>query len=174
MRQRNIFFRLVPLFFALMATFGSQFVLAETSDLQRVQKAIKNLPVEDSSGKIQPVLQGSKIYIFWASWCGVCKKNFPYWLYAIEQGTLPKETFFLNTDTDRNKWLADTKKLGLTAHNYRISDETRKAIMPISKLPMAYIINNQNEVESVYHIWNERSTSLLAKRYRWMLRGQQK
>jgi len=57
---------------------------------------------------------------FWASWCGPCRKEFPYIKEAYAQYKskgLVVVGYSLDTEEDRDKWLAVIKKDGLTWTN---------------------------------------------------------
>jgi len=96
--------------------------------------------------------KGQVVYLdFWASWCGPCRKSFP-WLNAM-QAKYQAQNFkviSVNVDTDRSA--AEKFLQALPAHFAVIYDPKGKIArkFKLKGMPSSYLINKQGEVVSAH------------------------
>ena len=98
--------------------------------------------------------QGKILYIdIWASWCGPCRKQFPYAKKLQKQFSrraLKKiEFIYISIDNDYDKWIESLGKLNLTGHQF-ISPANHNNgagnYFNVSSIPRYIIIGKQGEI----------------------------
>jgi thiol-disulfide isomerase/thioredoxin len=102
--------------------------------------------------KILSESKGQVVYLdFWASWCGPCRKSFP-WLNAM-QAKYEKQNFrIISINVDAERALADDFLQALPASFKVIYDPQGKLAsqFKLKGMPSSYLINKQGEIVSAH------------------------
>jgi len=123
-----------------------------------------NFDLDGVDGKVKlSDYQGKVVYLdFWASWCGPCRKSFP-WMNEM-QSRFEKKGFrviAVNLDikrADADKFLAQLKP------NFDIAFDPQGAVAGLYELqgmPSAYLIDRGGNLHSVHQGFRNRDISVL-------------
>jgi thiol-disulfide isomerase/thioredoxin len=136
--------KLVTLLFIFITSLClSNVSFAETSAEKNV---LQNFEALISSHK------GKVIYLdFWASWCGPCRKSFP-WMNNIQEKYQQQGLVIISVNVDNNKALAD-KFLAEIPANFTVFYDPKGKVARQFKLkgmPSSYIIDRSGKVISTH------------------------
>lgn len=96
--------------------------------------------------------KGQVVYLdFWASWCGPCRKSFP-WLNAMQAKYKDQNFQVISVNVDAVREEADKFLQALPAHFTVIFDPKGKVArqFKLKGMPSSYLINKQGEVVSAH------------------------
>jgi len=133
--------------FIILLMFTASFAQASSTDeLQQTLKEAK----------------GQVVYLdFWASWCGPCRKSFP-WLNAMQAKYKNQGFRVISVNVDAERSLADKFLQALPAHFDVIYDPKGKIArqFKLKGMPSSYLINKQGDIVSghVGFIDNKKAT----------------
>jgi cytochrome c biogenesis protein CcmG/thiol:disulfide interchange protein DsbE len=123
---------------------------------------VPDLMLETAQGKLSlDKLQGQVVYVdFWASWCGPCRKSFP-WMNQMQQryGNKGFKIVAVNVDSDQalaNKFL--------TEHNANFTiayDPQGKAAsaFKVKGMPNSYLIDRNGQIHSSHIGFREKDVA---------------
>lgn len=117
-------------------------------------KSVYDISLNDASGKLVRLKDFKGRYLlidFWASWCGPCIKNFPYWEKLVEEYRSNSIQFIsVSLDTDSKSWKEAIKKYNL--RGIHLSDlKGFHGILPVyckvvTSIPRYVLINKDGEI----------------------------
>jgi thiol-disulfide isomerase/thioredoxin len=96
--------------------------------------------------------KGQVVYLdFWASWCGPCRKSFP-WLNAMQAKYQAQNFKVISVNVDTDRGAAEKFLQALPAHFSVIYDPKGKIArkFKLKGMPSSYLINKQGEVVSAH------------------------
>jgi len=97
-------------------------------------------------------LKGQVIYLdFWASWCGPCRKSFP-WMNTMQAKYKNQGFTIVSINVDKEQTLAE-KFLQENPHNFTVIYDPQGDIAKQFKLrgmPSSYLINRQGKVVNAH------------------------
>ena len=136
--------KLVSLLFVFITSLClSNVSFAETSAEKNVLQNFETL-ISSHKGKV--------IYLdFWASWCGPCRKSFP-WMNNIQEKYQQQGLVIISVNVDNNKALAD-KFLAEIPANFTVFYDPKGKVARQFKLkgmPSSYIIDRSGKVISTH------------------------
>lgn len=136
--------KLVPLLFTLLFCLSFSVIShAETANQVNVQQNFDKL-ISSHKGKV--------IYLdFWASWCGPCRKSFP-WMNDMQEKYLKQGLVIISVNVDNNKGLAD-EFLAEVPANFKVFYDPKGKVARKFKLkgmPSSYIINRSGKMVSAH------------------------
>ncbi|MFQ3193606.1 MAG: thiol-disulfide isomerase/thioredoxin [Colwellia sp.] len=136
--------KLVTLLFIFITSLClSNVSFAETSAEKNVLQNFETL-ISSHKGKV--------IYLdFWASWCGPCRKSFP-WMNNIQEKYQQQGLVIISVNVDNNKALAD-KFLAEIPANFTVFYDPKGKVARQFKLkgmPSSYIIDRSGKVISTH------------------------
>jgi len=129
--------RTVRSLFILLLLFTTPFVQAGSTDV--LEKSLNEA-------------KGQVVYLdFWASWCGPCRKSFP-WLNAMQAKYKNQGFKVISVNVDAERSLADEFLQALPAHFTVIYDPKGKVArqFKLKGMPSSYLINKQGEMVSAH------------------------
>ena len=109
----------------------------------------------DSTDELTTMLEQAKgqvVYLdFWASWCGPCRKSFP-WLNAMQVKHKDKGFKVISVNVDAERAAANKFLQALPAHFAVIYDPKGKVArqFKLKGMPSSYLINKQGKVVSAH------------------------
>jgi thiol-disulfide isomerase/thioredoxin len=136
--------KLVSLLFVFITSLClSSVSFAETTAEKNVLQNFETL-ISSHKGKV--------IYVdFWASWCGPCRKSFP-WMNNIQEKYQQQGLVIISVNVDNNKALAD-KFLAEIPANFTVFYDPKGKVARQFKLkgmPSSYIIDRSGKVISTH------------------------
>ena len=142
--------KLVTLLFIFITSLClSNVSFAETSAEKNVLQNFETL-ISSHKGKV--------IYLdFWASWCGPCRKSFP-WMNNIQEKYQQQGLVIISVNVDNNKALAD-KFLAEIPANFTVFYDPKGKVARQFKLkgmPSSYIIDRSGKVVSAHVGFSQR------------------
>lgn len=136
--------KLVPLIFTLL--FSLYFSPASIAEPATPEKVLQNFETLISSHK------GKVIYLdFWASWCGPCRKSFP-WMNGMQKKYQQQGLIIISVNVDNNKALAD-EFLAEVPANFNVFYDPKGNVAKKFKLkgmPSSYIIDRSGKMISTH------------------------
>ena len=112
-----------------------------------------NAPTPNSREVLEQALLenlGKVIYVdFWASWCGPCRKSFP-WMNEVQNNYKQQGFTVISINLDANKTLAE-KFLAETPANFGVIYDPKGAIakhFKIQGMPSSMIIGRDGKIKS--------------------------
>ena len=128
------------------------------------------LQVPEQSVRLH-ALQGQVVYIdFWASWCGPCRKSFP-WMNDIQNRYRSKGLKIIAVNVDSDSQLA---RAFLQEHpaKFDIAYDAKGQLASqfgVSVMPSSYLIDRQGKVVFVHKGFLEKDTAELERRIQSVL-----
>lgn len=129
------------------------FGLEYNKSLNELQ-SVYDISLKDASGKLISLktFKGQYLLIdFWASWCGPCIKNFPFWEKLMKEYKSDSIQFIsVSLDTDSTRWKEAIKKYDL--HGIHFSDlKGFHGILPVyckvvTSIPRYVLINKEGKI----------------------------
>ena len=114
-----------------------------------------NLSMANSTEQLEKKLtelQGQVVYLdFWASWCGPCRKSFP-WMNEMQTKYKAQGFTIVSVNVDSEKELAD-KFLSNNPANFTVIYDPKGKIARQFKLkgmPSSYLINKEGKIVSAH------------------------
>jgi thiol-disulfide isomerase/thioredoxin len=134
--------KFAPLFITLcVSLLFIPFSFAQQNNQENIEQNFENL-ISSHKGKI--------IYLdFWASWCGPCRKSFP-WINDMQKTHQQQGFIVISVNVDNDKLLAE-EFLSETPANFTIFYDPKGKIARKFKLkgmPSSYIIDRSGKVVS--------------------------
>lgn len=125
---------------------------------------IPRIPVQTDT---QPILlqdlKGQVVYVdFWASWCGPCRKSFP-WLNQMQQkyGAKGFKVIAINVDSDRELAAAFLKEnMAKFTIGYDAAGELASAFQ-VQGMPSSFIIDRKGVIRHAHVGFREKEINLL-------------
>ena len=122
-----------------------------------------NPPEYNSQKALEKVLQshiGKVVYLdFWASWCGPCRKSFP-WMNAIQEKYSSQGFVVVSVNLDANKPLA-TQFLKETPASFDVIYDPKGSIakkLAIKGMPSSMIIGRDGQIKSSHTGFNNKKS----------------
>jgi len=130
----------------------------ETIQFKKRAEALVGKPIADIAGVD---LEGKKLSLsqfkgkttvvdFWATWCGPCKAEMPYW--AKLQAQYGKDINFVSIGVwcKEDGWKTMAKELGL-AHNIYVAKEGEAALAPyeVNSIPRYMVIDKNGNIVTI-------------------------
>jgi len=139
--------RTIRSLFIFLIMFTASFVQAESTE--ELQQALSEA-------------KGQVVYLdFWASWCGPCRKSFP-WLNAMQAKYKDQGLKVVSVNVDAERSLADKFLQALPAHFTVVYDPKGMVArqFKLKGMPSSYLINKQGDMVSAHvgFIDNKKST----------------
>ena len=136
--------KFVPLLFTLLFSLCfSPLSIAKPTTTDNVLQNFEKL-ISSHKGKV--------IYLdFWASWCGPCRKSFP-WMNDIQKRYQDKGLVIISVNVDNNKALA-TEFLAEVPANFKVFYDPKGKVARKFKLkgmPSSYIIDRSGKMVSAH------------------------
>jgi len=136
--------KLVPLLFTLL--FGLSFSALSNTEPAAEVNVLQNFDKLIASHK------GKVIYLdFWASWCGPCRKSFP-WMNNMQEKHEQQGLIIISVNLDNNRALAD-EFLAEVPANFAVFYDPKGKVARKFKLkgmPSSYIINRSGKMVSAH------------------------
>ena len=138
---------------------------------------VPHIPVHTDS---QPItlqnLKGQVVYVdFWASWCGPCRKSFP-WLNAMQQkyGQRGFKVIAINVDSDRqlaNGFLKEHR--ADFAIGYDAEGQLASAFQ-VKGMPSSFLIDRNGEIRHSHIGFREQESALMEEQIQGLIREGEK
>jgi len=136
--------KLVPLLFTLLSCLSFP-ALSNTETAVQVN-------VLQNFDKLIASHKGKIIYLdFWASWCGPCRKSFP-WMNDMQEKYLKQGLVIISVNVDNNKALADEFLAEVPASFNVVYDPKGKVArkFKLKGMPSSYIFDRSGKVVSTH------------------------
>jgi thiol-disulfide isomerase/thioredoxin len=132
----------LQLIFVLLVSFFLIFNTVQAKDLSE-------LSAKDQLDKLIEQHHGQVIYVdFWASWCGPCRKSFP-WMNKIQSELKSQGFTVISINVDAEQALA-TKFLEENPANFSVIYDAKgelASFFKIQGMPSSLIINKKGEIK---------------------------
>lgn len=130
------------------------------------------IELETDQGKLRLAdLKGQVVYLdFWASWCGPCRKSFP-WLHDMQQEFAAKGFRIVAVNLDKQRRAAE-KFLKKYPANFTIAFDPEGQIasqFKVSGMPSSFLIDRQGNIVSSHVGFLEKKAPELKQRIRALL-----
>ncbi|MFT5298291.1 MAG: thiol-disulfide isomerase/thioredoxin [Colwellia sp.] len=136
--------KLVPLLFTLL--FSLSFSALSNAESTAQVNVLQNFDKLIASHK------GKVIYLdFWASWCGPCRKSFP-WMNEMQEKHQQQGLIIISVNLDNNKVLADDFLAEVPANFSVFYDPKGKVArkFKLKGMPSSYIIDRTGKMVSAH------------------------
>jgi thiol-disulfide isomerase/thioredoxin len=136
--------KLVPLLFTLL--FSLSFSALSNAESTAQLNVLQNFDKLIASHK------GKVIYLdFWASWCGPCRKSFP-WMNEMQEKHQQQGLIIISVNLDNNKVLADDFLAEVPANFSVFYDPKGKVArkFKLKGMPSSYIIDRTGKMVSAH------------------------
>ena len=124
--------------------------------VNRVQdrKPAPNFKLEDGSGKSATVsdYRGRVLLLnFWATWCGGCKKEIP-WFQEFATKLDPTRFAVLGVSVDDEGWAAVKPYVQKTGVTYRmvVADKSMPERYAVTSMPATFLIDREGRIAATY------------------------
>ena len=122
----------------------------KADDADLMQKAVPAFSVKDQNGKVwtEKSLKGKITLVnFFASWCGPCKKEFPYLVkYLAESKSKGFQILALGQDGQPDRSYEFAKKYGATFPVAHDADSTLMGLFRVYSMPTTFLVDRQGVV----------------------------
>ena len=142
-----------------------------------IAQDVPKIPVNTDSHPIAlQDLKGQVVYVdFWASWCGPCRKSFP-WLNQMQQkhGAQGFNVIAINVDNDRElarKFLKENKA------DFTIGYDTEGQLasaFQVKGMPSSFLIDRNGVIRHSHVGFREKESSLMEEQIQSLIREGQK
>jgi thiol-disulfide isomerase/thioredoxin len=157
--------KLVPLLFTLL--FGLSFSPLSTAETTDQVNVIQNFDKLIASHK------GKIIYLdFWASWCGPCRKSFP-WMNDMQEKYLKQGLVIISVNVDNNKALAE-EFLAEVPANFNVFYDPKGKVAQKFKLkgmPSSYTIDRSGKMVSAHVGFTESKKAKYEEELKTLING---
>ena len=129
------------------------------------------LPTAKGEAVTLDKLRGKVVYVdFWASWCGPCRRSFP-WMNEMQQKYGAKGFTVLAINVDKRRADADKFLVLLPASFPVVYDEagTTPAAFAVQGMPSSYLIDARGNVSFVERGFTDESRGPLEERVKALL-----
>jgi thiol-disulfide isomerase/thioredoxin len=116
-----------------------------------VHRVVSNVVLKDLDGTAWPsdrFLRKTTIAVVWATWCGPCLKELPYFNQLFERFKSREDVQVVSFDVDENPGLAEEF---VRKHGYRfpvlLAKHAAERLMPYLSIPRTWIIREGTMVE---------------------------
>jgi thiol-disulfide isomerase/thioredoxin len=119
--------------------------LKSAPDIQLKDANGANVKLSDYRGKVV-------LLNFWATWCGPCKMEIP-WFIQFEQQYKSKGFEVVGVAMDDDGWTAVKPYIAEKKMNYRVvlgSDQVASVYGGIDSLPTTFVIDQQGKIEATH------------------------
>lgn len=157
----NMLAKLLPLAFA---------ALASTASALGVGDAAPPLALPDAKGTTVSIadLKGKVVYVdFWASWCGPCRRSFP-WMGEMQQKYGPKGLQIVAVNVDKKRADAD-RFLATTPGAFTVVFDPTGATptaWDVKGMPTSYLVDRAGRIVNVDTGFHEASKAALEAKLR--------
>lgn len=88
------------------------------------------------------------VFVYWATWCGGCKKEIPD-LVALREEFSPDqvEIIGLSVDEGHKDLIAYAEQRGINYRIVRVTDSVREAFGPVDSIPTLIILDREGRVQ---------------------------
>jgi thiol-disulfide isomerase/thioredoxin len=152
------------------ATLGASSIAAQAAAVGEPAPALALHDARDALVDL-PQLRGKVVYVdFWASWCGPCKRSFP-WMNELAQ-RYGKDGFTVvavNVDrkrTDAERFLAQVPARFTVVYD---SAGTTPAAWAVKGMPSSYLVDRQGRVAAVHQGFRDDEKAGVEQRIRELL-----
>ena len=150
--------------FALTATVFAAIWLAGCSHSETVRAAVRpaaqrkpapDFALKDADGKVVKIsdYKGKVVLVnFWATWCGPCKIEIP-WFIQFEQQYRDRGFAVLGVSMDEDGWSAVKPYVASNKINYRMvigDDMTAQKYGGVESLPSSFLIDREGRIAAVH------------------------
>jgi thiol-disulfide isomerase/thioredoxin len=157
--------KLVPRLFTLLFCLSFSVIShAESTGQVNVQQNFDKL-IASHKGKV--------IYLdFWASWCGPCRKSFP-WMNDMQEKYLKQGLVIISVNVDNNKALAE-EFLAEVPANFNVFYDPKGKVARKFKLkgmPSSYIIDRSGKMVSAHVGFTESKKAKYEEELKTLING---
>jgi cytochrome c biogenesis protein CcmG/thiol:disulfide interchange protein DsbE len=129
------------------------------------------LPDADAKTVTLASLKGQVVYVdFWASWCGPCRKSFP-WMNAMQQKYGPQGFKVVAVNVDKRRSDAERFLAQVPAHFTTVFDAvgTTPAAYDVNAMPSSVLVDPQGNVTLIEEGFRDERRDALEARIRALL-----
>jgi len=122
--------------------------------VEKDRKLAPNFELKDASGKSVKVsdYRGRVLLVnFWATWCGGCKVEIP-WFQEFETALGPRQFAVLGVSVDEEGWAAVIPYVEKTRVTYRmvLADKSTAEDYAVTSMPATFIIDRKGRIAATY------------------------
>jgi peroxiredoxin len=148
-------FAVVALAALLSSTACSNATVKAAVKAEKDRKSAPEFALKDANGKTVHIAdyKGKVVLLdFWATWCGPCKVEIP-WFMEFEQQFKDKGFAVLGVSMDEDGWSVVKPYLVEMKVNYRIvlgNDQVGELYGGVESLPTTFLIDRQGKIASIH------------------------